>query len=138
VFFFLPAYLSDDPLFLLVSWSVAHGTQYLVFLAFHAAGKSHGQLGFKALVPFGLFLLCLGGGALLWRYVAVVQDKADAELIKVLLATTNALTLAHYWIDAFLWRFGNAERRAWLAQSYRFLAGRPAAKSGATAMAAGD
>lgn len=137
VFFFLPAYLSDDPLFLLVSWSVAHGTQYLVFLAFHAAGKSHGQLGFKALVPFGLFLLCLGGGALLWRYVAVVQDKGDAELIKVLLATTNALTLAHYWIDAFLWKFGNAERRAWLAQSYRFLAGQPA-KSGATAMAAGD
>jgi hypothetical protein len=138
VFFFLPAYVSDDPLFLLMSWSVAHGTQYLVFLAVHAAGKSRGRLGVRALVPFGLFALCVGGGAVLWRYSMAAQNGGNAELIKLLLATTNALTLAHYWVDAFLWKFGNPDRRAWLVQSFRFLGARAAAKSSPAAAAAGD
>src|SRR5258708_20726547 len=87
VFFFLPAYISDHPLFLLVSWSVAHGVQYLVFLAFHAAGKAHGRLGLKAVIPFGLFLLCLTAGAALWRYTMAVQDTGDANLLRIMLAT---------------------------------------------------
>lgn len=137
VFFFLPAYISDHPLFLLVSWSVAHGVQYLFFLVFHAAAKAQGRLGVKALIPLGIFLLCLGGGVALWRYTLAVQNTSDTGLIRIMLATTNALTLAHYWIDAFLWQFGNPQRRAWLAQSYRFLSGQ-AAKTRVAAAAAGD
>lgn len=121
VFFFLPAYASREPLFLLVSWSVAHGVQYLVFLAFHAAGQAQGRLGVRALVPFGLFTVCLGAGVAMWRFTAQVQDWGDHEAIRLAVATTNSLTLAHYWIDQFLWRFGDPERRAWLARSYRFL-----------------
>lgn len=124
VFFFLPAYLSREPLFLLVSWSVAHGAQYLVFLAFHAAGQAHGRLGLSALAPLGVFVLCLAVGVALWRFTAHVQDWGDHELIRLAIATTNALTLAHYWIDQFLWKFGSPERRAWLAQSYKFLSRR--------------
>jgi len=127
VFFFVPAYLSDHPLFLLVSWSIAHGVQYLVFVAYHAAGKTHGRLGLSALVPAGIFIACLAGGVVLWRLTRTVQATGDATTIRVLVATTTALTLAHYWIDAFLWKFGTPERRAWLARSYRFLAPPPRA-----------
>ena len=121
VFFFLPAYVSRQPLFLLVSWSVAHGLQYLVFLAFHAAGQAQGRLGARALAPFGMFGLCLAAGVAIWRFSLNVQDWGDHETIRLAIATINALTLAHYWIDQFLWKFGNPERRAWLAQSYGFL-----------------
>jgi hypothetical protein len=46
-----------------------------------------------------------------------------------LFAVIMALTLAHYWIDAFLWRFRTPARRAWLART-PFLggAGGPAAR----------
>lgn len=123
VFFFLPAYLSTHPLFLLVGWSVAHGAQYLVFLAFHAGGKADRPVHhLRALAPLALFLLCLGSGVVIWRASGHIQDAGDHDAIRLAIATTTALTLAHYWVDQFLWKFGNPERRTWLANSYRFLA----------------
>ena len=134
VFFFMPAYVSDHPLFLLVSWSTAHGVQYLIFVAYHAAGKAHGRLGLAALAPLAVFIACLVGGVALWRLTGSVRDTGNADMIRILVATTTALTLAHYWIDAFLWKFGSAERRAWLVRTYQFLA----LQSQAAKAAAGD
>lgn len=122
VFFFLPAYLSDNGLFLLTSWSVAHGVQYLVFLAVHALGRGDGRIGAQALVPLASFLLCLMAGVLLWRYAAAVQDGGNFTAIRVALSLTTGLTFAHYWVDQFLWRFSNPARRAWLRESFGFLA----------------
>jgi hypothetical protein len=122
VFFFLPTYLSTNGLFLIMSWSVAHGIQYLVVLAFHAMGRVGRPTGLAALAPFGAFLLCLIAGVAIWQASHYVQDRGDDTLIKLLVATTTSLTWAHYWVDQFLWRFGTPERRAWLAQSFPFLA----------------
>jgi Na+/H+-dicarboxylate symporter len=122
VFFFLPTYLSTNGLFLIMGWSVAHGIQYLVVLAFHAMGRVGRPSGWTALAPLGLFGLCLAAGVAIWQSSLYVQDRGDETLIKLLVATTVSLTWAHYWIDQFLWRFGTPERRAWLAQSFPFLA----------------
>jgi hypothetical protein len=46
---------------------------------------------------------------------------------RVAIATVAALTLAHYWVDMFLWRFRTPERRKWLAENYPFLVGGPSA-----------
>jgi hypothetical protein len=121
VFFFLPAYVADKPLLLFTSWLVAHGVQYLVFVAFHAAGQARGRFGLRALAPLAVFSGCLVAGVALWRFSEHVQHVGDHEIARLAIATTTALTLAHYWIDQYLWRFGNPQRRAWLAQSYRFV-----------------
>ena len=124
VFFFLPAYLSTNGLFLIMGWSVAHGIQYLVVLAFHAMGRTGQPIGWA---PFGAFLLCLAAGVAIWQVGAHVQDGGDELTIKLLVATTTSLTWAHYWVDQFLWRFSTPERRAWLAQSFPFLNAAPQA-----------
>ncbi len=118
VFFFFPAYMANRPLYLFSSWLVAHGVQYLVFVAFHAAGRARGRPGLRALGPLAVFSGCLATGVALWTFS---QRVGDHEIMRLAIATTTALTLAHYWIDQFLWKFASAERREWLAQSYRFV-----------------
>jgi hypothetical protein len=128
VFFFLPAYLSDNALFLVTSWTVAHGLQYLVMLAFHAGTAGRIESGVRALRPILVFGLSLGAGVSLWLLADRMVRGADATTAKALFAVIIALTLAHYWIDQFLWRFRTPSRRAWLARSFPFLEGatRPA------------
>jgi hypothetical protein len=130
VFFFLPAYLSDNALFLVTSWTVADGLQYLVMLAFHAGAAGRIERGgagrLRPAVTFGVSLLA---GVGLWLAADRMAGVADEMAAKALFAVIMALTLAHYWIDAFLWRFRTPARRAWLART-PFLggAGGPAAR----------
>jgi hypothetical protein len=122
VFFFLPAYLSNNALFLVTSWTVAHGLQYLVMLTFHAGAAGRTERGVRALRPLLTFGLSLAAGVALWLLADRMSRGADATTAKVLIAAIMALTLAHYWIDQFLWRFRTPTRRAWLARSFPFLA----------------
>ena len=121
VFFFLPAYLSDNALFLVTSWTVAHGLQYLVMLAFHAGGAGRAEQGLRALRPAFAFGLSLAAGVALWLAADRMAGVADAMIAKALFAVIIALTLAHYWIDQYLWRLRTPARRAWLARSFPFL-----------------
>ncbi len=123
VFFFLPAYVSDNALFLVTSWTVAHGLQYLVMLAFHAGVAGRVERGAKALRPVLTLGLSLAVGVGLWLAADRTLAAADAVTAKALFAVIMALTLAHYWIDQYLWRFRTPARRAWLARSFPFLGG---------------
>jgi hypothetical protein len=62
-------------------------------------------------------------GVGLWLATDRMAGVADVTMAKALFAVIMALTLAHYWIDGFLWRFRTPARRAWLARSYPFLGG---------------
>jgi len=72
----------------------------------------------RALAPFAVFSIWLAIGVALWTFS---QRVGAHQIMRLAIATTTALTLAHYWIDQFLWKFASAERREWLAQSYRFV-----------------
>lgn len=120
--FFLPTYLSDNALFLVTSWTVAHGVQYLVMLAFHAYESGKRREGMRAAVPGVAFSLSLTGGVGLWLAADLLATSADSMMARLVIATTIALTLAHYWIDQFLWRLSSPARRAWLGRSFSFLA----------------
>lgn len=117
--FFLPLYLSRDPLIAVASWTTAHGLQYLVFLGSHAAGRARWTL--VGLLPIVLFLCCAGAGYGIWTASAGFRSLESPFVAKLAIATTIALTLAHYWVDMFIWRFSSLERRRWLTSSYAFL-----------------
>lgn len=121
IFFFLPTYLSTNPLLALVSWAVAHGLQYVLILGFHATGRATSRRGGQALWPLLLFAACVIGGVLIWRASGRLQLDGDDLEIRLAVAVVTALTLAHYWVERYLWRFSSPERRAWLEQSFRFL-----------------
>lgn len=115
VFFFLPMFLTSNPLFALGAWTVAHGLQYVVFLFFHAAGKR------RPMMPMIFLGAAVIAGMVIWRLSAAAQNSDGAGAIKVAVATITAITLVHYWVDQFLWKFSTAERRQWFSDNYAFL-----------------
>ncbi|PJI44430.1 hypothetical protein [Ferrovibrio sp.] len=121
VFFFLPTYLSTDPLLVLVAWAVAHGLQYVLILGLHAAGRATGRAERFSVWPLLLFTLVVIGGVVLWRFSGRVQLDGDDTEVRVAVSAVVAITLAHYWVERYLWKFSSPERRAWLEQSFRFL-----------------
>jgi hypothetical protein len=115
VFFFLPVFVSSDPLLSLATWMTAHGLQYLVFLSFHAAGKS------RPVIPTLFLVGMAAAGYAIWQFSARLQSVDDMVTIKLAVSVVTGLTLVHYWVDQFLWKFNSVERRAWLARNYAFL-----------------
>jgi hypothetical protein len=111
VFFFLPIFLTSEPLFALAAWSIAHGLQYIVFLTFHAAGKPRPLRSAVALAA------AVTGGIVIWQLAASAQVTDDISSIKLWIAVITGATLVHYWVDQFLWRFNNPDRRKWMAEN---------------------
>jgi hypothetical protein len=114
-FFYLPIFLTKNSLIALTTWTIAHGLQYLVILAFHAASRPRPWLSFGALTA------AVAGGYLIWRLSGEIQGGDDVLAVKLGISVITALTLVHYWVDQFLWKFNTPERRAWLAEHYAFL-----------------
>jgi len=121
VLFFVPLFVTADPLIAVSSWAVAHGLQYLVFLAFHAGGRTRPSVG--GMVPIATLLVAAGAGYMLWN----MHPAWGPQLARIGASTVLAINLAHYWVDMFLWRFRTPERRRWLADGFPFLAGAPRA-----------
>lgn len=121
VFFFLPMYLSRDPLFTLGTWAFSHGLQYLVVLAFHVASRTQSRRGLGVLASWAKFLLPLAAGVVVWEVCGRLQLGGDDTTVKAAVATLSGLTLMHYWVERQLWRFSNPERRAWMVESFAFL-----------------
>jgi hypothetical protein len=55
VMFFVPLFLTADPLIAVSSWAVAHGLQYLVFLVFHAGSRT--RMALVGLIPLGSLIV---------------------------------------------------------------------------------
>jgi hypothetical protein len=121
VFFFLPLFITSDPLIAVTSWTTAHGLQYLVFLGFHAGRTA--RKGLFGWVSVAILLGAGGAGYIIWQAAATAQIDGwiGPGFMRAAAAVVLALTLAHYWVDMFLWRFRNAERRRWLTDGYPFL-----------------
>jgi len=116
VFFYLPIFVSRNPLYMLTVWTVAHGLQYIVFLGFHAVGKP------RPLLSVAYLVTSVFAGFVIWRLCGRVQAAGDVDATKAAVATLSAITLVHYWVDQFLWKFNTPARRAWLVRNYAFLA----------------
>jgi len=121
VFFFLPMYLSSDPLFAVGTWAFAHGAQYLVVLGFHAAGRAQARSGIGVLMPVTLFVLPVVAGVLLWRFGDHLQIHGEEAEIKTAVAVLSGLTIVHYWVERYIWRFSIPARRTWMEKSFSFL-----------------
>jgi len=117
VFFFVPMFITNDPLIAISSWAVAHGLQYLVFLAFHAGVRVRPSL--SGVLPPIVLIAIAYVGYLLWNTYPFWGE----QLARIGFAAVLAINLAHYWVDMFMWRFRTPERRKWLAEAYPFLAG---------------
>lgn len=146
VAWYVPIYAAlGHPLLSIASFTTAHGLQYLVLLGFHAyrrsklrvarrsdSGAFPGTLnGWYALMPCLALLAAALTGALLWHYPQlpfagfseIIQTMAGAGgIAKAGAGLVAGITLAHFWVDQFIWRSRTPERRGWLIENYPFLA----------------
>lgn len=107
--FLFPMYLTHNYFLGFVSFALAHGVQYLIFLFTHAVGERQPTTEGRArLGMLALLIALVIAGACIWNIPAI------GNIPRIGVAIVPALTLAHFWIDLFLWRMKDPDRAAWI------------------------
>lgn len=133
--FFLPIFLSRQPIITFASYATAHGLQYLVFLGFHAWGRKgpHGESLLKNISwPLYLITIALGIIYVLAPYaisefngrtfeLILGHRLPDSQNIRSAFGIFIGITTVHFWVDQTLWRMRDPDRRAWLLDRYAYL-----------------
>ncbi len=116
LFFFAPVFVFRSPYAAVGGMTIGHGFQYLVLVGLVAAGRSRGRN--RAFGPVLLFNLALFGGILL--STASHLHNAPA-LGRAMFGAYLGVTMAHFVIDAGIWRLRDPFSRAFLASRVPFL-----------------
>jgi hypothetical protein len=113
--FSLPVFLFTSPYAAVAGLTIAHGLQYLVLMGLLAAGGPRGarRMGLAALCNIAL----LGGAAL-----AEASDQLAARpAVRVLFGLFLGAVMAHFVVDAGLWRMRDEFPRAFLRSRLPYL-----------------
>jgi hypothetical protein len=125
--FSLPVFVFSSPYAAVAGMTIAHGLQYLLLVGLVAAGgeRSSGRrLEYGPLLQVtALANIALAGGAIL----AVCSDLHEAQpLVRLLYGGFLGAVMAHFVVDAGLWRLRDQFPRAFLAARVPYLV--PAAR----------
>lgn len=123
--FWLPVFVFGSPYAAVAGITIAHGLQYLLLMGLVAAGgrgagaRAGGQRrGRGALQVAALFNIALAGGAAL----SVASDlQNSAALVRILFGGFLGAVMAHFVVDAGLWRLRDRFPRAFLAERVPYL-----------------
>jgi hypothetical protein len=113
--FSLPIFVFSSPYAAVAGLTIAHGLQYLLLMSMLAAGGERGNRMFSlaALVNIAL----LGGAAL-----ALASDQVTGKpAVRVLFGLFLGAVMAHFVVDAGLWRMREAFPRAFLGSRLPWL-----------------
>lgn len=128
VLFFLPLFISTDNNIGFLSYAIAHGLQYIIFMgvisATGADPKVHASL-YRNVTVFLVFLLLVGFA--FWR----VSDLKEIEVVKgawayarvadFLYGAVLGATMSHFFIDASAWRLSMARQRSYITKRFYFV-----------------
>ncbi len=127
VFFFLPVFISTDNNIGFLSYAMAHGLQYIIFMTVISAttGGSIQSYSYKSLAQLAVLLLIVGFA--FWR----VNDLRDFEIVKstwtyargadFLFGAVLGATMAHFVVDADAWRLSLESRREYIKKRFSFV-----------------
>lgn len=122
--FYLPIYLFKNPYTGFIFVLIAHGAQYLYFLFFHSINRRISFLG-KAIalaLPPTIYLSVIFIAHLLWQKL---PGSGILIFPNLGLSLILGLTLAHFWIDQFIWKMKDRQRSVWITSSYSFILDKP-------------
>jgi hypothetical protein len=123
--FGLPVFLFSSPYAAVAGLTVAHGLQYLVLMTLLAAGGETGARRIASLAALGNIALL--GGALL----STASDQLHGQAaLRVLYGLFVGAVMAHFVIDAGLWRLRDAFPRAFLRSRLPYLLPAPGPVAG--------
>lgn len=127
VLFFLPLFLSHDINVAFFSYAIAHGTQYLTFMAMLSLDL--GREGRRAVsrrmivVAGSLVLLGVAGAwAADLKALALVDSSVILTgVLDFLAGITVGTTIAHFVVDAGAWRLSRPSARRYVTERFGFL-----------------
>lgn len=129
VFFFYPVFISTDMNIAFLSYAMAHGLQYIIFMGIVSANAGPGQqprsVPYKSILTLTIFVVVVG--FLFWR----VGDLKQFEVIKgsrfytaaadFLFGAVLGATMSHFVVDASAWKLSMAPQRAYISKRFDFL-----------------
>ena len=128
VFFFAPVFVSTDNNIGFLSYAIAHGLQYIVFMTVISVRGGDDQVRpalVKSVTVFLIFLLVFGFA--FWR----VNDLREIEFVKsswgyarvadFLFGAVLGATMSHFVIDASAWRLSMARQRSYITRKFNFV-----------------
>ena len=129
VFFFYPVFISTDMNIAFLSYAMAHGLQYIIFMAIVSANATRGEqphtVPYRSILTLAIFVFVVG--FLFWR----VGDLRQMEVIKSSRFYTSAAdflfgavlgaTMSHFVVDASAWKLSMAPQRAYIKERFDFL-----------------
>jgi hypothetical protein len=128
VLFFAPIFISTDNNIGFLSYAIAHGLQYIIFMTVvstMAAGENARTSLFKNVAVFLVFLLLVGFA--FWRVsdlreMAFVKGTwAYARTADFLFGAVLGATMSHFVIDASAWRLSMAKQRSYITRRFYFV-----------------
>lgn len=129
VLFFLPIYLSNDINVTFLSYAIAHGLQYIVFMGIVSLSAERGERERavrvrNALKLTGLMILL---GLLFYnadplrKYEFVRNNWLLVKSFDFLFGAVLGATMAHFVIDAGAWRLSKLPQREYMTKSFGFI-----------------
>lgn len=112
--FFLPIYLFDDPIAAITGYAIAHGLQYVVFMAFVGIDKRH---------PIPSLIVLAGIGAIYGALALWLLDNA-AVYGNGLFGAFVGLVMVHFVLDGGIWRLREPFQRGYMREKFSFVFGR--------------
>jgi len=113
--FFLPTFLFDDQLSATMSYAIAHGLQYLVFMTVVAAGRRNPVASLLTLAAMATL------GALLMNAAIQAPDIADLSYGNALYGAFIGAVMAHFVLDAGIWRLREPFQRGYMRKKFSFV-----------------
>jgi hypothetical protein len=127
VFFFAPVFISTDNNIGFLSYAIAHGLQYIIFMSVisvNSGDKVRPAL-YKNVAVFLVFLLLVGFA--FWRVndlreMGFVKNTwAYARIADFLFGAVLGATMSHFVVDASAWRLSMAKQRSYITKRFNFV-----------------
>lgn len=120
--FFLPVFVYDDPRSAVLTYALAHGLQYWVFMGYLARSTSAPDAAPASMVRPGLWTL-LAGVVVVGFVLSEGGDFGLMEKWNLLpvFGLTLGATMAHFVIDAGIWRLRDEFPRRYIGAAFPFL-----------------
>lgn len=110
--FFLPSFLYTNPIDAVLSYALAHGLQYLVFMGYIGDRQRHRLSSWTRLI---VLTLALGG------LLAALQRGGDSPVRAFLFGVYLSLVMTHFVMDGIIWRLRHAPQRAYMGKVFSFV-----------------
>jgi hypothetical protein len=128
VFFFYPVFISTDMNIAFLSYAMAHGLQYIIFMGVvstNAKPEGRRSVPYRNILTMAILIFILG--FMFWRVgqlklIEVIKNSPFySSVADFLFGMVLGATMSHFVVDASAWKLSMAPQRAYISRRFDFL-----------------